>query len=133
VLIPTIIAMEAKLEPTALVAAAGRLRRPPAPAFAEGSTAFADTLARAKRSARRMRARRPAPGSWPAAVEAPPPEVQREMAAAARACQTLAAQGKELRFDRTADGRVSVELIDVAGCPLDLTPSGLFSLLQQAA
>jgi hypothetical protein len=53
------------------------------------------------------------------------------MAEAARACQALAAQGKELRFDRSADGRVSVELTDVSGRPLDVIgPSGLFRLLQ---
>lgn len=56
------------------------------------------------------------------------------MADAARACQTLAAEGKELRFARTADGRVSVELIDGSGRALDVIgPSGLFALLAKAA
>lgn len=78
-----------------------------------------------------MRARRPS-GLLVGTLETPPPEVQRELAAAARASQALAAEGKELRFDRSADGRVLVELIDVSGRPLDLTPTGLFQLLQQA-
>ena len=78
-----------------------------------------------------MRARRPQE-LLAGRLETPPPEVQRELAAAARACEALAAQGKELRFDRSADGRVQVELIDVSGRPLDVTPTGLFQLLQQA-
>ncbi len=56
------------------------------------------------------------------------------MLAAARVWQTLAAQGKELRFGQSADGRVSVELIDSSGRALDVIgPSGLFQLLQQAS
>ena len=121
--------MEANLNPAVLVSSAARRRCAPAPAAA--SSAFADTLARAKSTARRMRARRPS-GLLVGTLETPPPEVQRELAAAARASQALAAQGKELRFDRSADGRVLVELIDVSGRPLDLTPTGLFQLLQQA-
>jgi hypothetical protein len=122
--------MEVNLNPAVRVSATARRRCAPTPAGA-ASSAFADTLARARSTARRMRARRPSELLVPA-LETPPPEVQRELAAAARACQTLAAQGKELRFDRSADGRVQVELIDVAGRPLDLTPTGLFQLLQQA-
>lgn len=76
-----------------------------------------------------MRARR-ASSSVAATLHVPPPEVERELAEAALACQTLAAQGKELRFDRNADGRVSVELIDVSGCALDVIgPTALFALL----
>ena len=77
-----------------------------------------------------MRARRAASSSVAATLHVPPPEVERELAEAALACQTLAAQGKELRFDRNADGRVSVELIDVSGCALDVIgPTALFALL----
>jgi hypothetical protein len=77
-----------------------------------------------------MRARRATSGSPSAALYVPPPELERELAEAAAACQTLAAQGKELRFDRSADGRVSVELIDVSGCAPDVIgPGGLFALL----
>jgi hypothetical protein len=122
--------MEANLNPAIRVSGAARRRCAPTPAAA-ASSAFADTLARAKSTARRMRARRPS-GLLVGTLETPPPEVQRELAAAARASQTLAAQGKELRFDRSADGRVQVELIDVSGRPLDVTPTGLFKLLQQA-
>jgi hypothetical protein len=121
--------MEANLNPALRISGTSRRRRATAPVAA--SSAFADTLARAKSTARRMRARRPQE-LLAGTLETPPPEVQRELAAAARACETLAAQGKELRFDRSADGRVQVELIDVSGCPLDLTPTGLFQLLQQA-
>ena len=53
------------------------------------------------------------------------------MAAAARLWQTLAAQGKELRFDQAADGRVSVELVDISGRLDVIGPAGLFRLLQQ--
>jgi hypothetical protein len=125
--------MEANLEPTGFMPGAARRRRTPTPLTASSPSAFAETLRCAKRTARRMRARRAASNSSPTSLDAPPPEVRREMAAAARACQTLAAQGKELRFDRSADGRVSVELIDGSGRPLDVIgPSGLFRLLQQA-
>ena len=77
-----------------------------------------------------MRARRAASSSVAATLHVPPPEVERELAEAALACQTLAAQGKELRFDRNADGRVSGELIDVSGCARDVIgPTALFALL----
>jgi hypothetical protein len=122
--------MEVNLNPAVRVSVTARRRCAPMPAGA-ASSAFAETLARAKSTARRMRARRPS-GLVVGAPDTPPPEVQRELAAAARACQALAAQGKELRFDRSADGRVQVELIDVCGQPLDVTPTGLFQLLQQA-
>ena len=122
--------MEANLNPALRVPGAARRRCAPTPADV-ASSAFADTLARAKSTARRMRARRPS-GVLVGTLETPPPEVERELAAAARASETLAAQGKELRFDRNTDGRVLVELIDVSGRPLDVTPTGLFQLLQQA-
>jgi hypothetical protein len=121
--------MEARIDSPALIAGAPRRRCAPSPAAANATSAFGETLLRAKRTARRMRARRPAPPS----SYAPPPEVQRELAEAALAWQTLAAQGKELRFDRCPDGRVSVELIDVSGRPLDVIgPTGLFALLAQS-
>ncbi|MGD0386681.1 MAG: hypothetical protein ABSB73_11160 [Solirubrobacteraceae bacterium] len=118
--------MEARIDTPALTAGAPRLRLAPSPG---ATSAFGDTLLRARRTARRMRARRPAP---PASY-APPAEVQRELAEAAIACQTLAAQGKELRFGRCPDGRVSVELIDGSGRPVDVIgPTGLFALLAQS-
>jgi hypothetical protein len=68
-----------------------------------------------------------------APFDGPPPEVQRELDAAARVSQMLAAQGRELRFVTSADGRVSVELTDAAGQALDVIgPSGLFRLLAQS-
>ena len=63
--------------------------------------------------------------------EGPPPEVQREIAAAQRAWRSLAAQGREVRFEAHADGHVSIELTDRAGHPLDeIGPLGLFRLLK---
>jgi len=95
---------------------------------------FGDTLKRAKRAAHAKRAQRTLTAVPAAPLDGPPPEVQREMAAAARVWQTLAAQGQELRFGQSADGRVSVELIDSSGRALDVIgPSGLFRLLQQAS
>jgi hypothetical protein len=67
------------------------------------------------------------------AFEGPPPEVQREMAQAERAWQRLAAQGREVHFGTGADGRVSVELTDMAGRPVQpIGPVGLFRLLERA-
>ena len=54
------------------------------------------------------------------------------MDAAARIAARLAEQGKELRFGRGADGRVSVELADAAGHRDAIGPSGLFQLLKRA-
>jgi hypothetical protein len=106
----------------------------PAAFVANGTGAFADTLARAKRAAQAKRAQRAISLSQAAAFDGPPPEVQREMVAAARVWQALAAQGKELRFGRSADGRVSVELTDTSGRAVDVIgPSGLFLLLAQVA
>jgi hypothetical protein len=100
---------------------------------ANGSGAFADTLARAKRAAQAKRAQRAFATSHAAALDGPPPEVQRELVAAAGVWQALAAQGKELRFRRSADGRVSVELTDCSSRAVDVIgPSGLFRLLAQA-
>lgn len=66
--------------------------------------------------------------------EGPPPEVQREMAAAERAWRNLAAQGREVRFGTGRDGRVSIELTDMAGHQLDkIGPVGLFRLLKLAS
>jgi hypothetical protein len=66
--------------------------------------------------------------------DGPPPEVQREMAAAERAWRNLEAQGRELRFGTGLDGRVSVELTDTAGRAVDqIGPVGLFRLLKLAS
>jgi hypothetical protein len=66
-------------------------------------------------------------------LEGPPPEVQRELAQAERAWQRLAAQGREVRFGTGADGRVSVELTDMAGHRVEpIGPAGLFRLLKLA-
>lgn len=127
--------MEANIDPTARIPVVSRRRCAPGPLGVGASgAAFGDTLRRAKRTARRMRARRDPSAPSTVTLDAPPPEVQREMAAAARASQMLAAQGKELRFGQGADGRVSVELIDGSGRPVDVIgPTGLFRLLQQAS
>ncbi len=104
----------------------------PAAFVANGSGAFADTLARAKRAAHAKRAQRALATSPTAPLDGPPPEVERELVAAAGVWQALAAEGKELRFGRSADGRVSVELTDCSGRALDVIgPSGLFRLLAQ--
>ena len=101
---------------------------------AQDGSGFGDTLKRAKRAAHAKRAQRRLMAVPAAPLDGPPPEVQREMVAAARVWQTLAAQGKELRFGQSTDGRVSVELIDSSGRALDVIgPSGLFQLLQQAS
>ena len=125
--------MEANIDPRYF--APGALPRPWASSTpANGSSGFGDTLRRAKRAAHAKRAQRTLMAVPTAPVDGPPPEVQREMLAAARVWQTLAAQGKELRFGHSADGRVSVELIDSSGRALDaIGPSGLFRLLQQAS
>jgi len=105
----------------------------PWPATASRSSAFGATLARARRTASVKRAQGLLAGRRYALNDGPPPEVQRELDAAARVSQVLAAQGKELRFMTSADGRVSVELTDTAGHPLGVIgPSGLFRLLQQS-
>ncbi|HEY7967271.1 MAG TPA: hypothetical protein VID68_09595 [Solirubrobacteraceae bacterium] len=106
----------------------------PWPAAANRSSAFGATLARARRTARAKRAQGVLPGTSRRSLDGPPPEVQRELDAAARVSQTLAAQGKELRFGTDADGRVSVELTDSMGHEIDVIgPVGLFRLLQQQA
>jgi hypothetical protein len=126
--------MEANFDP--------RYRAPDAPprpptnsaAARDGASGFGDTLKRAKRAAHAKRAQRTLMSVPAAPLDGPPPEVQREMLAAARVWQTLAAQGKELRFGQSADGRVSVELTDTSGRAVDVIgPSGLFRLLQQAS
>jgi hypothetical protein len=95
-----------------------------------GPTCFSDTLERARHTARAKRAQRAFAIS---ALDGPPPEVEREMAAALRVWQSLAAQGKELRFGTGHDGAVTVELTDSSGRALDtIGPAGLFRLLSQA-
>jgi hypothetical protein len=100
-------------------------------AGANASSAFAATLARAKRAAHAKRAQRRAT-LHSTLADNPPPEVEREMDTAASVSRTLAAQGQELRFGRNRDGRVSVELTDAAGRALRaIAPSELFQLLSQ--
>jgi hypothetical protein len=66
-------------------------------------------------------------------LEGPPPEVRREMLAAERAWESLAAQGREVRFETGADGRVSIELTDRTGRALDVIRADrLFRLLKLA-
>jgi len=104
----------------------------PWPAVAGRSSAFGATLARARRTARAKRAQGVLAGRRRVSLDTPPPEVQRELDAAAHVSQMLAAQGRELRFGMSADGRVSVELIDTTGHSLDVIgPDGLFRLLKQ--
>jgi hypothetical protein len=56
------------------------------------------------------------------------------MAKAELASQNLAEQGREVRFETGADGRVSVELTDSAGRSVDVIgPAGLFRLLKLSA
>lgn len=122
--------MEARLDHSHIAA---RYACIPWPAPASRTSAFGATLARARRTARTKRAQGLLAARRRAPLDGPPPEVQRELDAAARVSQMLAAQGKELRFVTSADGRVSVELTDTAGQPLDVIgPSGLFQLLAQS-
>jgi len=66
-------------------------------------------------------------------LEGPPPEVKREMLVAERAWESLAAQGREVRFGRGKDGRVSIELTDRTGRAVDvIRADGLFRLLKLA-
>ena len=114
----------------------GAQRQPciPWPTASPRSGAFGATLARARRTARAKRAQIGLAPGEPTPLDGPPPEVQRELIAAARLPQTLEAQGKELRFATEADGRVRVELTDTAGHALDvIEPSGLFALLKQSS
>lgn len=48
------------------------------------------------------------------AVASPPPEVSAEVRDAARAAARLHELGRELRFDQGDDGRIKVELHDIA-------------------
>jgi hypothetical protein len=126
--------MEANFDPRYHAPSAPSRAWPSSAAAENGSSGFGDTLKRAKRAAHAKRAQRTLTSVPAPPLDGPPPEVQREMLAAARVWQTLAAQGKELRFGQSADGRVSVELIDSSGRALDVIgPSGLFQLLQQAS
>ena len=66
-------------------------------------------------------------------LEGPPPEVKREMLAAERAWESLAAQGREVRFGTGADGRVSIELTDHSGHAVGVIRADrLFRLLKLA-
>ena len=106
--------MDANINSTTHGPSAALQRWMPSSAAANGSSAFAATLERAKRAARAKRAQRGASRRSVSAMEGPPPEVEREMDAAASASRTLAEQGQELRFGRDPDGRVSVELTDTS-------------------
>lgn len=53
----------------------------------------------------------------------PPPEVWRECDAAARAYETLRAQGRELHFDTGDDGKVRIEVRDTEGRVLREVPA----------
>jgi len=105
----------------------------PWPATTSRSSAFGATLARARRTARTKRAQGLLVSTRRAPLDGPPPELQRELEAAARVMELLAAQGQELRFVTAADGRVSVELTDSAGHQLSVIgPADLFRLLRQS-
>jgi hypothetical protein len=66
-------------------------------------------------------------------LEGPPPEVKREMVAAELAWESLAAEGREVRFGRGKDGRVSIELTDRTGKAVDVIRADrLFRLLKLA-
>ena len=66
-------------------------------------------------------------------LEGPPPEVKREMLAADLAWESLAAQGREVRFDKGEDGRVSIELTDHSGHAVGVIRADrLFRLLKLA-
>ena len=66
-------------------------------------------------------------------LEGPPPEVKREMVAADLAWESLAAQGREVRFGKGKDGRVSIELTDGAGHAVGVIRADrLFRLLKLA-
>lgn len=66
-------------------------------------------------------------------LEGPPPEVKREMLAADRAWESLAAQGREVRFGTGKDGRVSIELTDRTGRAVGVIRADrLFRLLKLA-
>jgi hypothetical protein len=122
--------MEARLDHSRI---APRYACIPWPVTASRSSAFGATLVRARRTARSKRAQGLLASRRRAPIDGPPPEVQRELDAAARVSQMLAAQGRELRFVTSADGRVSVELTDATGNALDVIgPSGLFRLLAQS-
>ena len=51
----------------------------------------------------------------PARTDGPPPEAMAEVREAARAAQRLYEQGRELRFERDARGRICAELRDLRG------------------
>lgn len=122
--------MEARLDHSPI---APRYACIPWPVTASRSSAFGATLMRARRTARSKRAQGLLASRRRAPIDGPPPEVQRELDAAARVSEMLAAQGRELRFVTSADGRVSVELTDATGNALDVIgPSGLFRLLAQS-
>ena len=108
--------------------------RTPPPSDNEGSQGPRPTSAAEDRSGALARAECAALSNSVASFGGPPPEVQRELREAERAGHNLAAQGREVRFATGADGRVSVELTDSYGHPLDVIgPIGLFRLLKTAS
>ena len=123
--------METNIKPISRLASPARQRRMPGSASTNGngSGSFGSTLARARLAGRAKRAERMLTGPG----DGPPAEVQREMVAAARVWQMLAAEGRELRFGTDEAGRVSVELTDTAGICTDVIGSaGLLRLLARA-
>ena len=58
----------------------------------------------------------------------PPAELGANIAAAARAWEALAADGRHVSFSETAEGRVSIQLSDGESAE-ELTGSGLFDLI----
>lgn len=57
------------------------------------------------------------------AASSPPPEVGAEVQKAAAAAANLLAEGRELRFDHDADGRLQVRLQDTQGNALRSVPT----------
>ncbi len=103
------------------------------PAGIQGSQGLHLISAAEDRSGALARAECAALSNSVASFGGPPPEVQRELREAERAGHNLAAQGREVRFATGVDGRVSVELTDSYGHPLDVIgPIGLFRLLKTA-
>jgi hypothetical protein len=62
----------------------------------------------------------------------PPPELAAHIAAAARAWDSLTADGRHVSFDQDQDGRVRIQLHDEASVHGEsVSPSALFDLIDQ--
>jgi hypothetical protein len=55
-------------------------------------------------------------------ADGPPPEAMAEVREAARCAQRLHEQGRELRFERDASGRICAELRDLRGDTIQRVP-----------